>query len=448
MRVFFAATLSALTLLSLVAWRLAPRPPAGKTRLVWVSDDNPVRRGQIALFNKLNPHYDLAFDPTGGMEKIMLQCLAGVGPDLFDARNPGELDAFVRSGVAWDVTDELAKRGIDLERDVWPAILPYGVRDGRVYGFPGDICVDAIWFHKDLFDRAGEPYPTSPWTWQQFLEVAQRMVVRDKRGRIVQFGFLCEWWQWPQFIMWWGGALYTPDGARCIVDSPEAIAGIQFLHDLMYKYHVMPTPVDDAAMAGQGGFATGNVRYLGARKGAMALGGRWWLCVLRDYEGMHLGAVASPRGPGLTLRAYGRATLVNKYSPRREQALKFLEYLAGPGYNNLINQQADGIAAVKRYCYTPEFLHDPRYPQENYNQVWRDVVKYARCEETSPFVDGQVAMRVMEKQLDLVRNDQKPVPEAMRDAARGVNDEIAKALDRDPSLRLRYYRLTHKQRPD
>jgi hypothetical protein len=63
-------------------------------------------------------------------------------------------------------------------------------------------------------------------------------------------------------------------------------------------------------------------------------------------------------------------------------------------------------------------------------------------------VDGQVAMRVMEKQLDLVRNDQKPVPEAMRDAARGVNDEIAKALDRDPSLRLRYYRLTHKQRPD
>jgi ABC-type glycerol-3-phosphate transport system substrate-binding protein len=216
----------------------------------------------------------------------------------------------------------------------------------------------------------------------------------------------------------------------------------------MYKYHVMPTPVDDAAMAIQGGFASGNVRFLGARKGAMALGGRWWLCVLRDYQGLHLSAVEPPHGSGRTLRAYGRATLVNKYSPRREQALRFLEYLAGPDYNMLINRQADGIAAVTRYCYTPDYLHDPQHPEEDYNEVWRDVIKYARTEETSPFVDGQVAARIMDKQLDLVRNDQKPVPEAMRDAARGVNEEIAKMLEMDPSLRLRYYRLTGRQRPD
>ena len=30
--------------------------------------------------------------------------------------------------------------------------------------------------------------------------------------------------------------------------TPEAAAGIQFLQDLIYRYHVMPSPVEEAAM--------------------------------------------------------------------------------------------------------------------------------------------------------------------------------------------------------
>jgi hypothetical protein len=33
-------------------------------------------------------------------------------------------------------------------------------------------------------------------------------------------------------------------------------------------------------------------------------------------------------------------------------------------------------------------------------------------------------------------------------AARGVNEEIAKMLEMDPSLRVRYYRLTGRLRPE
>jgi multiple sugar transport system substrate-binding protein len=246
MRAFFAGAFGVLLLLSLVAWRIEPRPPAGKTPLVWVSDDNPARRGQIALFNRLHPQYDLRLDPAAGMEKVILQCLAGVGPDLFDAYGPSQLDAFVGSGVAWDVTDEMKKRGIDMQKEVWPAILPTGIREGHVYGFPADVAVDAIWFNKDLFDAAGEPYPKGPWTWDEFIQVAQRLTLRDSRGRIKQFGFLCDWWYWTQFVMQWGGRIYSPDGARCVADSPEAIAAVQFMHDLMYKHRVTPTPVDEA----------------------------------------------------------------------------------------------------------------------------------------------------------------------------------------------------------
>jgi hypothetical protein len=36
----------------------------------------------------------------------------------------------------------------------------------------------------------------------------------------------------------------------------------------------------------------------------------------------------------------------------------------------------------------------------------------------------------------------------MRDAAREVNEEIAKTLEMDPSLRVKYYRLTGRERPE
>ena len=451
MKAFFAAAFGALMLLSLVAWRIEPQPPAGKTPLVWVSDDNPARRGQIALFNKLHPQYDLRLDPldpTAGMEKVMLQCLAGVGPDLFDAWGPSQLDSYVRSGVAWDVTDELAKRGIDQAREVWPAGLTAAIRDGRVYAFPTNIAVDAIWLNKDLFDAAREPYPKGPWTWDEFIRVAQRLTLRDERGRIKQFGFLCDWWYWLQFVMQWGGRIYSPDGTRCVVDSPEAIAAVQFMHDLMYKHHVMPTPVDEATMATQGGWGSGTISYFGTGRGAMAMGGRWWLCTLRDYGRLNLGVVESPYAKRRLLRAYTRATLVNRYSPRREQALDFLVYLAGKDYNDLINRQADAVAAVIRYNYTPEFLHNPEHPEEDYNEVWREVINYGRPDDWSPFINGQTATRILDKQMDLIKNDQKPVPDAMSDAARLVNEEIAKTLDIDPSLRIKYYRLTGKERPE
>ena len=97
MKLLFAGTFVALVLLSMAAWRMQPEALAkGKTPLVWVSDDNPARRDQIALFNRLYPRYQLRLDPgNSGMEKVIVQSLGGVGPDLFDC-----YDGFQLSGTS------------------------------------------------------------------------------------------------------------------------------------------------------------------------------------------------------------------------------------------------------------------------------------------------------------------------------------------------------------
>src|SRR5690348_10206992 len=116
MKKLFAITFGILALLSIVAARLQ-QPDDHK--LVWISDDNPARRQQIALFNKMesagkldtpgvsSPHPEgLKLDPdNSGMEKVIVQSLGGVGSDLFDCYNSNQLAAYVRSGVALDITD-------------------------------------------------------------------------------------------------------------------------------------------------------------------------------------------------------------------------------------------------------------------------------------------------------------------------------------------------------
>ena len=435
-----------LILMSLLAWIIQPDATReGKTTLVWVCDDNPVRREQIDLFNQLNPDLHVILDPSNvDMQKVIVQSIAGVGPDLFSCYDGIQLSAYVNSGIAWDVTEKLKGAGIDVEKDLWRAADPTFISEDRVYGFPANVAVNAVWFNKDIFDACGIPYPQGEMTWEDLIDLARKLTVFEGDGRIRHFGFLFDFGSVQNFLKLWGADVYTKDGARCVLDSPEAIAAVQFQRDLIYKYKVSPSPVQESVMATQGGWGTGVITWFGGRRGAMALGGRWWLCLLRKYENLRLGAFALPHGPARKYLGYGKSVLVNKYSPRRELAFRFLTYMYDKPYNDLVNHQADALAPVKKYCYTEEYLHDPDYPQEDFNAVWRDIMQYCEPEWVSPFVSGSVVYRILGKQLDLVKADQKGAEEAMKTAARLINEEIRKNLEQNPGLKESHLRLAKK----
>src|SRR5581483_2417816 len=116
MKKLFGIIFGALILLSVLAWRLQP-PPDGK--LVWVSDDNPRRKEQIALFEQ-EQHAGLLTPPGGPTHPP--------------------------TGVALDVTQALKQRGISID-DVWEAVRPCFVYDGRIYGWPTNAGVGALWLN-------------------------------------------------------------------------------------------------------------------------------------------------------------------------------------------------------------------------------------------------------------------------------------------------------------
>lgn len=416
------------------------------TEIIWVSDDNPVRREQIRLFNRLHPDTQLTLDPQNqGMEKVIVQSVGGVGPDLFDAYDAYQLSAYVRAGIAKDLTDIFEERGISIDA-LWPGLLPVITHEGRIYGHPTNVAANAVWYNKRIFDEAGIPYPTDDWTWDEAIEISQQLTRRNERGVIVRFGIIGNW-DWKLALFQHHADFFNEEGTRCILDRPEAARALQFMQDLVHKYEVMPSAEEESALASAGGWGAGALSLFGAERGAMAIGGRWWLCSLRDesYDHLELGAV---RIPGLPMpdgtishrvNAYGRGTLINNASENVEEAVDFLEYMHGPEYNKLINRQADALAPVREYSYTEEYLHNPDFPEEDYNEVWRSVLEDAAAEIPSPFINGQRVQRILNVQMDLLRANLKSGEAAGRDAARRINEEIVRTLERDPELREKYF---------
>jgi multiple sugar transport system substrate-binding protein len=439
MKTVFSLFLICLALASVAIWQSQPKlAQEGKTPLVWVSDDNPDRKQQVALFNELHEQSQLRLDPANtGVEKVIVQSIAGVGPDLFDVYSPGDLRAYVMSGVAWDVTDELKQRGVDVVNDAWPLAQASAVFQGRVYGVPTNIATNAIWIHKDLFEKEGIPIPNRPWTWNEFIEIAKKLTKRDARGRPQQFGFLADSWQWQHVLATYGARIYSEDGTRCTIDSPQAVQALTLWRDLMYKHRVMPSPNEEAGMATQGGWGSGTITLFLAKRGAMAMGGRWWLTQLRKTQGLQLAAVESPHGSVRRWTGGGRSTLINRNNPNRYRALEFLVYLSAPAYNKLLNEQADGSSGMKQYA-APEYDTNPKFPNEDFHRTWAESLALAVPGQVSPFVNPKTADRLIGRQTDLIRIGQKDPASALRDAARDVNDEIQREIARDPILRQQY----------
>lgn len=448
MKLFFAASLAVLAGLSLLIWSLAP-PGAdpNKTTLTWVSDPNPMRGEQFGLFEKLNPQYQVLLDPgNNAQEKVIVQSIAGVGPDAFDVYVAAQAEAYIKAGIAMDLTDFLGQNGIDIARDTWPGSQGNTVYEGRVYGVPLNASANAIWFNKDLFDKAGIAYPKGRMTWGELIDLSKRLTVRDKNGRPVQFGFYSGFNAWRDIAAGYGARKFTPDGTRCVIDSEESIASLQFTYDLIFKYKITPTPVEEQTLSAAGGWGSGNItQFLGGRL-AMAIGGRWWLNLLRGEKSLRLGVIELPTARVRRFAGAGRGMMINRKSKHLDAALRFALYFCQQDYNKLLNRQADGVSAFSAYAADPEFLLNPDYPNETDNAIWAEAMRLSVPEETSPFITQADFLKIEARQLDFVKAQRRSPADALREIARQTNERIMQNLREVPGLREKFDRVVAESR--
>ncbi|BBH21627.1 sugar ABC transporter substrate-binding protein [Paenibacillus baekrokdamisoli] len=163
-------------------------------------------------------------------------------PDIMDS---GGWALCLKEGLFIDLMP--CVREIDgLEEDLNAGILGVALQDDKLTGLPIDISVPLILINKAMFDRAGLPYPTDDWTWDEMIELGKKLTIRDDQGLATQFGFGTgvdiEYFE--PFVMRNGGRYLSPDGrtARGYVDSPATIEAFKKVVDMFRVHHINRNP--------------------------------------------------------------------------------------------------------------------------------------------------------------------------------------------------------------
>jgi multiple sugar transport system substrate-binding protein len=254
-------------------------------------------------------------------------------------------------------------------------------RGERIYGVPLDFTPMVMYYNKKLFDQAGVPYPQSGWTWDEFLATARKLTIRSQDADTpAQFGFAFENIM-PFWVLWlWnaGGDVLDPSGKRAsgYLDSPETIAAVQFLVDLMHKHHVAST-LQEAKVLGVDPFRSGLA--------AMDLKGHWKMI---DYgaDGMDVGVVGLPtRLPRRETVVYVSGLSVTARAKHPKLAWEYVKFMTSKGVQ--VRRVASGLAISGNKPAAAEFAGTPT------EDAFIEEVKYARrpwgaSVERYPFIEG------------------------------------------------------------
>lgn len=113
--------------------------------------------------------------------------------------------------------------------------------DGGTWALPAGVEARLVFYNKDLFDRAGVPYPQAGWTLKDLLNMAGQLTVRQG-DEVIQWGFADVMMHVSTFLRL-QGAKIVDDTARPPVpslDTPEVAQALRWYTDLTLVHGVAP----------------------------------------------------------------------------------------------------------------------------------------------------------------------------------------------------------------
>ena len=284
----------------------------------------------IEQFEAANPDIQVQLEPVGSGDyyaRILTQIAAGDPPDLLQIGDDA-VPMFVEKGAFVPLDKFISSADYPLDTSIYlPGVLEPGRWNDAQYLLPKDFSPLAVYYNKKLFDEAGLPYPQDGWTWEQFLDTAQKLTKTDDSGKTVQWGAQLPA-AWTTGFEYWvaaaGGKLISDDGKQFkgYMDSPEVQAAVQFYADLYNKYKVAPPPAD------MNSFGGGNSEFDNGTA-AMRIFGRWPQSGMKENPNIDLGVVGMPVGKARANVLFWGGFGISALSKNQDAAWRFLRYYTG-----------------------------------------------------------------------------------------------------------------------
>jgi ABC-type glycerol-3-phosphate transport system substrate-binding protein len=203
---------------------------------------------------------------------------------------------------------------------------------------------------------------------------------------------------------------------------------------MMHVHEIFPSPAEAAAISTSGGWGSGGLNWFSTERAAMMMAGRWYTTQFPHYPELpeKLGTVLMPHVEGResTSRAVCRGAGINVNSPNREEALRFLSFLASAEYSELIVESGDALPPNPKLARNGEDLIMPLADDSEFHATFIEAVEKAQSLDNSPYIDAQVVQRWLIERIESVENEIETPEDAMRGYAAEVNKRIQRNIRR------------------
>lgn len=214
------------------------------------ASDMPAWEELAKQYHEKNANITVKPSPTPGADYYAkLQTLfAGGTPPHVASFQGWEWQPYTDSNLLATVDDLAA-------RDGFSAPYPEGIqsielstrRGGKRYLIPLQAATMVMFYAKKHFDDAGLAYPTDDWTFEEFVDLAQKLT--DKSSDVKRFGYQANG-LWPRDIHWIRATGVQEfdelaDPKKAMFDQPEIIEIVQMVaQDFYHSMGIAPTPAD------------------------------------------------------------------------------------------------------------------------------------------------------------------------------------------------------------
>jgi len=306
---------------------------------------NPAGSGYLGLlseYSKANPSikFQRTVIPFADLKQKLIQGVASKQlPDIVVIDNPDH-SAFAALGVLADLTDRVKTWG--KADEYFPGPWKSTVWKDKNYGIPNNSNCLALYYNKDLFQKAGLTPPTN---WDDFHSTATKLSKNGTYGLSMSLVKSEEGtFQFLPFLWEAGADLDT-------IDSPAAVTALQYLVTLVKEKALSSEALNWTQQDAITQFIAG--------KAAMCINGPWNLTPTKTGAKFAWGIVPLPKGQQAASILGGENWAIPVTSPYVNEAWNFLRWTQETAQFKSYIIPDNRLPSNKTFAADPAFHQDP-----------------------------------------------------------------------------------------
>ncbi|MCK4626151.1 MAG: sugar ABC transporter substrate-binding protein, partial [Phycisphaerae bacterium] len=298
---------------------------------------------------------------------------------------------------------------------------------GKIYALPDHGSPVALFYNKNLFDEYNSKhrdkpltYPSGKWTWADFRHAARELTQdRDGDGQIDVYGASISFSlnRFPAYVWQNGGEIISADKKRCLMDSPEAIAGIRWLYEMMWvdkSTLTAYTQIEGASQQTMG-------RFFLEQHLAMMMTTRWAYADLFGKTNFAWDVAPLPKGPVNRATVFiGGGWMISSKTRYPEKAWRLAKFLINEYSSELSMRTGRGVAANR--AVVERLVHHPGDPPEH-DYIWAEIMADARPKDFDFREMGSYRQRALDE-LNYISQGRRTPEEACRNFTRIYNEGL------------------------